>query len=104
MVNTLDQIKEKVSELTKEQRTELQKFLEKLDSEEHESAFFYDTSNVQPIMIRLPGESEAEHEARIQAFLVELEETAIDIDSDAAEDIRQIREKRDEDIWRAASL
>jgi hypothetical protein len=101
MVSTLEELKEKVSELTKEQRVELQKYLDRL--EEQEASYYLDTSSIQPIMVRLPGESETEHEARIQAFLVELEDTAIDIESDSAEDIRQIREKRDEDIWRAAN-
>lgn len=97
MAKTLEEVKELVSELSIQEREELLAFLQK--------TLMPPVTFTKVVSIReyLPGESEEERLARVEAFMQELEETAIDIDSDSVEEIRQIRKERDEQIWRAAT-
>jgi formiminotetrahydrofolate cyclodeaminase len=85
----LDTVKELAIELSVEERQELIAFLQSsLYGVRRNIGGF----NIVPINERMPGETEEEHNARIEAFLQDLDEIASDAPSDIVEDLRQVRQ------------
>jgi formiminotetrahydrofolate cyclodeaminase len=58
--------------------------------------------NIIPINERMPGETEEEHEARIDAWLAEFDEIASESHFNVVANIEQETKERTEQIWQAA--